>query len=1174
MPYDIGPRIGITGEKEFNKQIRSIHNNIKLLGSEMNLLSKEYEDNADSIEFLSKKNDLLTSELKEQQSKLSLLDEQYTKQNKTLEVLKKELADTTEAFGKNSIEAAKAENAVRKQEEILSKLGISINSTKGYIVSLNSQIASNTDKIRELSSANEHTESSLGKLTNTIASQEKELNELQTAYKEAVLSKGKDSEETKRLADQITRLSTELKQNKDTVSQVEKESRQLASALDDVDDKAKDAGEGFTVMKGALAGITSDGIQSLGDELKEVVTQSDNANAQFMAMTGESVEEMKKYNKQIEELYDDNFGDSMEELATSMAKVKQQIKGLNEESLSNVTAGLLTLEDTFEMDFNETLRGTRQLMYQFGLDAEDALDLIAKGAQSGLNYTDELGDNISEYSGKFSQAGYSAEEYFQLLANGSDNGAYNLDKINDAINEVTTRLADGTIEDSLDMFNEDTQKVFRTWQKGGASQKDVIDAIVKDIKETTNEQEKLTKASEAFGTMGEDANTKFVESLTSVGNEFEDVSGKMKEINKIKYDTVESKLKGLGRTFQTDIAGPIVEDALPVLESGVEWLSDNIPLVENTVKTLGIAMASTFAVKKTVDFKNSIVDIGEKLVDLGTNKTSVVANGLSTIGGLLTSNPWGVAIGGVAALGTALIAFSQQEDEASRALRENAEQAEKNIDTYNEMRDATGKQIQDAQSQFAYYERLKSELESITSENGKVKEGYEQRANFIINELNNALGTEITMTNNIIDKYEEQMGTLDKLIEKQRAKAFIDANQDDYQTAVKNQTQALQDMLEAEETYAAEKKRIEEEIAEYNRNNWDESMRLQNERLAWQDKDYLNAKSNYENKKKLAEGYTQTIAEQEYLLQLYADGSAKSLDAINSFVSSSYDENGKKVQLSLEQMISIEEQKIAMLKNSNNEASKIQLEASEKRLSSLKEELAKQNETVTNSSDSNKTAWEKYSSEGLKGFSNNKEDYYRAAFEQVDRAKDGINDGTEPTKKAWKALADAGYAVLDGKTWKYTAAGANYAIGLKSGIEENSGSVFSAVANMGNTMISVLMNSLDEHSPSKESEKAGDFFTLGAVKGVEKNKKKAISAVKDLGDSMIYEMKNWKSMSLDTVQDAFSINGTMLSNTKAVFESKNQVTVPVYLDGRIIAQSTTSYITRSQSTKSVMKGGN
>ena len=48
-------------------------------------------------------------------------------------------------------------------------------------------------------------------------------------------------------------------------------------------------------------------------------------------------------------------------------------------------------------------------MSHFGLSADEAFDLMASGAQQGLNYTDELGDNVSEYAGKFAEAGYTAD---------------------------------------------------------------------------------------------------------------------------------------------------------------------------------------------------------------------------------------------------------------------------------------------------------------------------------------------------------------------------------------------------------------------------------------------------------------------------------------------------------------------------------------------------------------------------------------------------------------------------------------------------------------------------------------------------------------------------------------------------------------------------------------------
>ena len=68
----------------------------------------------------------------------------------------------------------------------------------------------------------------------------------------------------------------------------------------------------------------------------------------------------------------------------------------------------------------------------------------------------------------------------------------------------------------------------RQWQSGGATQKEVIDSIVQDISGCQNQQEALNMAAEAFGTMAEDGNLKFIKSLTSVGTEYDNVRGKAK----------------------------------------------------------------------------------------------------------------------------------------------------------------------------------------------------------------------------------------------------------------------------------------------------------------------------------------------------------------------------------------------------------------------------------------------------------------------------------------------------------------------------------------------------------------------------------------------------------------------------------------------------------------------
>lgn len=320
----------------------------------------------------------------------------------------------------------------------------------------------------------------------------------------------------------------------------------------------------------------------------------DDAMAKFQAQTGASSNEMSKFKNIARDVWSNNFGEDISDVSDMMARVKQQMQGISDVDLKDVTEDLLTLRDTFDMDENETLRGAQQLMKQFGISSKEAFDLMATGAQNGLNKSDELGDNISEYSGKFKQAGYSAEEYFQLMQNGLDGGAYNLDKVNDAINEVTTRLVDGNIEGALDSFDTKTQDVFKAWQEGRKTQKDVVNAIVEDISRTTNQQEKLNKTATAFGTMGEDFNAGFIESLTTVGNKYKDVQGAMDKVKDIANGGLKNALSGLGRTFLNSFI-PIGEAITPILASIIGLITVAIQGIQQGFAKVGDVISNVLS---------------------------------------------------------------------------------------------------------------------------------------------------------------------------------------------------------------------------------------------------------------------------------------------------------------------------------------------------------------------------------------------------------------------------------------------------------------------------------------------------------------------------------------------------------------------------------------------------
>ena len=447
--------------------------------------------------------------------------------------------------------------------------------------------------------------------------------------------------------------------------------------LNDFGEKAKDAGE--KVGKGILA-IGTATVAGAGYAFK-LTNDFDQAFNILQARTGATAEEMDGLNEAMENVYKNNFGESIEDVANSMAKVKEVTGEIDPSKLQEMTESAIALQDTFDMDMTETLRGVNSLMDHFGLSSEEAFDMIASGAQNGLNYTDELGDNVSEYAGKFAEAGYSSEEYFQLLKNGADGGAYNLDKVNDAINEVTTRLADGTISDSLNMFSSNTQDVFKAWQDGEATQKEVIDSIVNDIRNTTSEQDKMNLSAKAFGTMAEDGGTQFIESLTSVGDSFDNVKGKMNEVKEIRYDDLGSALQGLGRTLETDVITPIGDELKPVVEEAISYVQDNGPEIAETVTNIASAIGDMIGwiVDNSSLVLSTIAGIGTGLLVwnvasmingvVGAIKAFQLANEGATIAqalfnAVLNANPIVLIVTLIAMLVAGIVTFIATNDEA------------------------------------------------------------------------------------------------------------------------------------------------------------------------------------------------------------------------------------------------------------------------------------------------------------------------------------------------------------------------------------------------------------------------------------------------------------------------------------------------------------------------------
>lgn len=317
---------------------------------------------------------------------------------------------------------------------------------------------------------------------------------------------------------------------------------------------------------GKIAGaapIAGAAVAAVGAVALDAAADFETAEARITAAvggTGEAAETLKEAGRT---LYEDGWGESMTDLSTSLINAREILGDISEEDMSGAVEGALALEEVYGSDFSETLRGARVLMEKFGLSSEDAMDLMVAGTQRGLDYTDELGDNLSEYAGRWADAGIEASEYFSLLEAGADSGAYQLDKVGDFLNEFLTSLTDGRMEEGIGHFSEGTQKVFESFKSGGADAQDVLDAVVGELAKMPDGYEKAQIASELWSSLGEDNAMSMIESLAGVEDTFGDVAGASQEMTDQVSDDLGSKWETALRKWQS-LLEPVGEVAVDV----------------------------------------------------------------------------------------------------------------------------------------------------------------------------------------------------------------------------------------------------------------------------------------------------------------------------------------------------------------------------------------------------------------------------------------------------------------------------------------------------------------------------------------------------------------------------------------------------------------------------------
>lgn len=345
------------------------------------------------------------------------------------------------------------------------------------------------------------------------------------------------------------------------------------------DEKAAKLSSSFKKAGTAATLTLTAPVVAAGKAVFGVASDYEQANARIAAAFGVSGEEAERFSGIGKRIYEGGWGQSLDEVNDALIQCKSTLRDVSDEDLQTVTTNALMLSDTFGADVNESIRGTNALMEGFGLSATEASDLLTTGMQRGLNYTDELGDNLSEYSVRWGEAGMSASEYFSLLEAGTSNGAYNLDKVGDYLNEFLTALSDGRMEESIGSFSEGTQEVFENFKNGSATAEDMLQAVLGDLTQMPNEYDKAALASTLWSSLGEDNAMGMIESLAGVQDSFGDVADAAQQAQEAASDSFAVKSQEAMRELQGSIE-PLGEPLLNiatnvagVVKSFSEWFA-------------------------------------------------------------------------------------------------------------------------------------------------------------------------------------------------------------------------------------------------------------------------------------------------------------------------------------------------------------------------------------------------------------------------------------------------------------------------------------------------------------------------------------------------------------------------------------------------------------------------
>lgn len=1049
----------------------------------------------------------------------------------------------------------------------------------------------------------------LKQLDTTLKSQKTQLSLLEDEYEKTVTVYGENSAAADRVKISINNMKASIAKTESQIntysqelSDCENGTGRFAEETDNLDDSIQNAGDGFTVFKGILSDLISNVIQTgiskmkeLASEVIEVGSSFEKSMSNVQALSGATEEELQLLSDTAKE-----FGSSTQFSATEAADALSYmaLAGWDAKTSTEALGGVLDLAASSGMDLAEASDMVTDYMSAFGLEAEQSAyfaDLLSY-AQSNANTTAEgLGEAFKNCAANMNAAGQDVETTTALLSSMANQGLKGSEAgtaLTAVMRDMTSKMEDGAIA-----IGETSVKV----QDAQGNYRDLTD-ILKDVESAVDGMGDAEKSTALMATFtsdsikglnlmlnaGVDSAADFEEQLRNATGTAKDMSKTMNDNLSGDITALNSKLEGIKITIYESMA-PALRDAIAKIsevldtvdweEKGeqigeltvkaVEFFSkvlDNADGIKDVLTAVGSVLVTAFAVQKVLTFASTISSLYKTFVTLKTATEAATTSQL-LLNAAQAATPIGLVTAAVAGLAAGLIYLASKSKEAKTATETLTEYEQKEIDkiyelkdAYEEVSNARNESISGINTEYGYYQTLADELDSLVDANGQVKDGYEDRVNFILTTLNEAVGTEMELVDGVIQNYQEEKQAIEELIETKKAQAILSASEDAYTQAIQNQNDALQGYMSAQGIYKqnlAELSDLESEYsklinmttAEYMSQNdlmvssTTAAEMLANEQIALKNKidgtkgAVVESKTAMKQAEETYSNYQTTIKNYEGLSAAIISGDSKKIATALTELQYNFKTTETANKSSLEQQVKDYESNLEALKKAIEDGTpgvtQDMVDQAKSMVDAAKEELDKLPGEAEESANNGANSFTKtFGSESNK----------KKAKTNANALRDSANEGLKPNGEEETAGNNLSLGYMSGMEFylpnvKTTAKGLStnavsalnegqdsnspsratqtsgeyFGQGFINGMNNKTNSIWTTAWNLAKTALNALKSGQQEGSPSKLTFKSGVFFTQGYINGVSSLQKKLVSTVKTLVTAAVKEAGNVKN---------------------------------------------------------------